>query len=113
MMSRMSRVWVALGTVYLVWGSTYLGIRVMVETIPPLLGTGARFVIAGVAMFVALRVLRGREGLRMARAELVGPVVIGLLIVVGGIGLLTIAEQVVPSGLAALLIAAIPLFVVA
>jgi drug/metabolite transporter (DMT)-like permease len=103
------QLWIALATVYVVWGSTYLAIRVMVETIPPLLGTGARFTIAGTLMYAFL-FARGR--VRVERAELVGPAVIGLLVLVGGIGLLSIAEQVVPSGLAALLIASIPFCVV-
>ncbi|MCW2984860.1 MAG: EamA family transporter, partial [Conexibacter sp.] len=61
------RVWAALGAIYLIWGSTYLAIRVMVETVPPALGAGVRFVLAGVAMLVLLAARRG--GLRALRVS--------------------------------------------
>src|SRR4051794_41830298 len=54
------RVWAALGAIYLIWGSTYLAIRLMVETVPPALGAGARFVLAGGAMLAVLAVRGGR-----------------------------------------------------
>jgi drug/metabolite transporter (DMT)-like permease len=100
----------ALATVYVVWGSTYLAIRVMVETIPPLLGAGVRFVIAG-AIFLAFLKARGTD-LRVTRAQLAGAALVGTLLTFGGNGLVTIAEQDVPSGLAALLVATVPLWVV-
>jgi len=53
------QIWAALGTVYLVWGSTYLAIRVMVATMPPLLGGGTRHVIAGLIIFGLLLARRG------------------------------------------------------
>ncbi|MEX2195266.1 MAG: EamA family transporter [Thermoleophilaceae bacterium] len=102
----------ALATVYVVWGSTYLAIRVMVETIPPLLGAGLRFVVAG-GIFYALLAARGdRQRLRITRGQLAGCALIGCLLLFGGNGLVTIAEQDVPSGLAALLVASEPLWVV-
>ena len=106
------RVWLALGIVYVVWGSTYLGIRVMVETVPPLLGSGLRFVTAGLlfAGWVALR--RGTSALRVSRAELGGCAFVGTALLLGGNGLVAVAEQDVPSGLAALVVASIPLWVV-
>lgn len=100
----------ALATVYVVWGSTYLAIRVMVETIPPLLGAGVRFTLAG-AIFLALLALRG-ESLRVTRRELAGAALVGTLLTFGGNGLVTVAERDVPSGLAALLVASVPLWVV-
>jgi len=105
-------VWAALATVYLVWGSTYLAIRVMVETMPPLLAAGARFVVAGGAFLVALAVAGGLQRVRVGRRELVAAAVLGLLLPFGGNGLVTVAEQEVPSGLAALIIGSVPLFVV-
>ena len=106
------RVWIALGIVYVVWGSTYLGIRVMVETVPPLLGSGVRFAVAGLlfASWVALR--RGPSALRVSRAELGGCAFVGVALLLGGNGLVAVAEQDVPSGLAALVVASIPLWVV-
>jgi drug/metabolite transporter (DMT)-like permease len=105
------KVWTALGTVYIVWGSTYLFIRLMVRTIPPLLGAGVRFVMAGalVCGFVALR--RGFGALRFTRQGLASAALIGVLMPAGGNGIVTLAEKQVPSGMAALLIASVPLWV--
>lgn len=107
------RVWVALWTVYLVWGSTYLAIRYVVETMPPLLAGGVRFLVAG-ALFAAWLVLRGGPGaLRVTRAELAGCTIVGIALLLGGNGLVSVGEdEGVPSGLAALIIASIPLWVV-
>ena len=104
--------WAALATIYLVWGSTYLAIRVMVETIPPLLGAGVRFAVAG-AVFLAILRLRGNaERVRITRAQAAGAALAGTLLCFGGNGLVTVAEQEVPSGLAALIIGSVPLWVV-
>ena len=100
----------ALATVYVVWGSTYLAIRVMVETMPPLLSAGVRFAIAG-AIFLAFLAARGVD-LRITRAQFAGAALVGTLLTFGGNGLVTVAEQDVPSGLAALLVATVPLWVV-
>lgn len=104
------KVWSALAIVYVLWGGTYVAIRVMVEDIPPLLGAGARFAIAGVAMLAFLAV-RGRR-VRVAPRSLVAAGLVGLLLPAGGNGLVTVAERDVPAGLAALLIASVPLWVV-
>jgi drug/metabolite transporter (DMT)-like permease len=104
--------WFALGTVYLVWGSTYLAIRVMVETVPPLLGTGVRFFSAGLIFYGALALKRRRVSFPVARAELLGATTVGLLLLFGGNGLVTVGERRVPSGLAALVVASIPLWVI-
>jgi len=107
------RVWAALGAIYVIWGSTYLAIRLMVETVPPALGAGARFVLAGGAM-LALLAARGRGlgVLAVTRSQLLWCGVIGTLLASGGNGLVTVAERDVPSGLAALLIASEPLWIV-
>ncbi|WP_020389153.1 EamA family transporter [Kribbella catacumbae] len=104
-------IWSALAVVYVVWGSTYLFIRIVVEAnIPPMLGMSARFLLAGVllATFLALRSGIGR--LRVTSRELLGAGVVGLLLLAFGNGAVAIAEQTVPSGLAALLVAAVPLW---
>ncbi len=101
----------SLWTVYLVWGSTYLAIRVAVETIPPFLGAGVRFVIAGL---IVAAFLQGRGRLAVStlgREQLVASAIVGALLL-GGNGLVMAAEQTVPSGLAALLVASVPLWVV-
>jgi len=105
-------VWTALWIVYIVWGSTYLGIRVLVETAPPLLGTGARFICAGTLIGLWLLVRGGRDAVRVSRAELRAGFVVGTLLV-GATGLVALAEQRgAPSSYAALIFATIPLWVV-
>lgn len=105
-------VWAALGVVYVVWGSTYLAIRVTVETLPPLLAGGARFLLAGPLMYAWLRFKRGRDGVRVSASELWASALVGGALLLGGNGLVMIAEQRVPSGLAALIIASTPLWIV-
>ena len=101
------RVWAALWIVYLVWGSTYLAIRVMVETVPPLLGAGARFTVAGAVMLAVLAV---RRSVRPTRAQVLSALFIGMLLP-GANAVVSVAEQEVPSAMAALLIASVPLWV--
>lgn len=95
--------------VYIFWGSTYLGIRIMVETIPPFLGAAARHLLSGVILFLVLR-LRGNAA--PTRTEWKSGFVVGGLLLLGGNGLLTWAEQTVPSGAASVIIATVPLFMV-
>jgi drug/metabolite transporter (DMT)-like permease len=102
------KVWGALWTIYIVWGSTYLAIRVMVETVPPLLGAGARFLVAGAVMVV---VLSFRRSVRPTRAQLLSALLVGILLP-GANAVVTVAEQEVPSSVAALLIASVPLWVI-
>jgi drug/metabolite transporter (DMT)-like permease len=106
-----SRVWIALGTVYLLWGSTYLGIRLTVETIPPLLGVGARFLAAGMLMVAFTTWRRGARALRVTPRELGACAVVGALLP-GANAILFVAEKHVPSGLASLIIGAVPLWIV-
>jgi drug/metabolite transporter (DMT)-like permease len=104
--------WAALGVVYVVWGSTYLAIRFTVESMPPLLSGGVRFLIAGAVLALAVLAFAGRGALRMTRAQLGSAVLIGFLLPAWGNGMVVIAEQHVASGLAALLVASVPLYVV-
>jgi drug/metabolite transporter (DMT)-like permease len=104
--------WLALVTVYVVWGSTYLAIRVAVRTIPPFLSAGPRFVLAGLIMAVAIGVRSGPRSLRVTKRELAGCALVGGLLLLGGNGLVVLAERRIDSGLAALVIAAVPLWVV-
>ena len=103
---------VALLTVYLVWGSTYLAIKYTVADLPPLLAMGVRFLLAGGLIAGLLLLLRGRPAFRMTGAQLRTAALCGLFLLLGGNGLVAIAEQDVDSGLAALLIAGTPLWVV-
>jgi drug/metabolite transporter (DMT)-like permease len=104
--------WGALITVYVVWGSTYLAIRVMVDTMPGMLSAGVRFGAAAVLLGAWLRFRRGPGALRISRSQVLATVVVGVLLLCGGNGVVVVAEKTVPSGLAALLVASVPLWVV-
>src|SRR5712671_5328478 len=99
----------AFAAVYLVWGSTYLAIRYAVATLPPLLMAGARFVIAGAILLLWAR-LRGSR--RPTKTDWITGLVSGALLLLGGNGAVVWAEQKVPSGVAALLVAVVPLWMV-
>jgi drug/metabolite transporter (DMT)-like permease len=106
-------VWAALVTVYIVWGSTYLAIRVVVESeIPPLLGMGTRFLTAAALLLGFLALRRGWRSLRVTWRELRATAIVGTLLLLLGNGLVAVAEQTVPSGLAALIVGAVPLWFV-
>jgi drug/metabolite transporter (DMT)-like permease len=100
---------VGLATVYLVWGSTYLAIRFAVETLPPFLMAGTRFVVAG-AILYGWRRAAGFP--RPTAAQWRAATVVGALMLLGGNGLVTWAEQWVESGTAALMVASVPLWMV-
>ena len=108
-MSPRAKVWTALWAVYIIWGSTYLFIAITVETIPPLTAVSTRFIAAGLIM-AAIVVRRGGT-MRISRRELGSCVLIGCLLP-GANAVLFYAEQDVPTGLASLLIASVPLWVV-
>jgi drug/metabolite transporter (DMT)-like permease len=105
------KAWAALSAVYVIWGSTYLGIRVAGDTIPAFSAVSARFLLAGALMagWVAWR--RGGRSLQVTRRELACAALIGLLLP-GANGLLFVAERTVPTGVASLIIASVPLLVV-
>jgi len=102
-------IWSALAAVYLIWGSTYLAIAIAVQTLPPLFSAGLRFSLAGLILlgFIAVR-----RGLRLDRRQLAAAATVGLLLIVGGNGFVVLAERTVPSGLTALIIASVPLWIV-
>ncbi|MFC6983777.1 EamA family transporter [Streptomyces cirratus] len=105
-------VWFALTLVYVLWGSTYLAIRIVVQTMPPFLSAGARFITAGLLLAGVVAWRFGPSALRVTRAQLGSAVLVGLLLILGGNGLVVLGETAVPSGLAALLIAAVPVWLV-
>jgi drug/metabolite transporter (DMT)-like permease len=105
------KIWTALWIVYIVWGSTYLAIALMVETIPPLLAAGTRFIAVGLILLPILAWRRGAAVWRPTRAELLSAGFVGLLLP-GANAVISVAEQSVPSGLAALLVASVPLWVI-
>jgi drug/metabolite transporter (DMT)-like permease len=108
------RVLLAFAVVYLVWGSTYLAIRYAVESIPPLLMAGTRFLVAGGILY-AWQVLRGARtaGAPIAtRAQWKGAAITGLFLIAASYGLVSWAELTVPSGIVALVTAMTPLWMV-
>jgi drug/metabolite transporter (DMT)-like permease len=107
------RVGLALAVIYVVWGSTFAAIRVTVETVPPWLATGARFLVAGAILLAAVAARGGLARLRrLGGRRVAANAGLGLLLVTFGNGLLMVAERDVPSNLAALVGASIPLWVV-
>src|SRR4029077_15090712 len=95
--------------IYVLWGSTYLGIRIAVESLPPLIMAGTRHFNAGV-LFLGLT--RGAGAPPPRAGDWPGALLIGALLLLGGNGGVSWAEQRVPSGLAALIIANVPLWMV-
>jgi drug/metabolite transporter (DMT)-like permease len=106
-----ARAWLALGTVYVLWGSTYLGIELAGETIPPLLAAGLRFTTVGVVLTGWMLVRHGTAPFRLGWARAGSTVLCGLLLI-GGNALLFVAERRVPIGLASLIFASVPLWLV-
>lgn len=106
-----SRTQVALGfaAVYILWGSTYLGIRFAVASLPPLLMAGSRHLLAGLLLYA---IMRARGAPRPTLVNWRSAVLLGTLLLVGGNGLVTLAEETVPSGITALMVAAVPFWMV-
>jgi drug/metabolite transporter (DMT)-like permease len=109
-LSHGAKVWIALGTVYVIWGSTYLAIAIAVEDLPPLLAVSTRFLAAG-GILAAWLAWRRRSSLRISRRELGAAALVGVLLP-GANAVLFFAERDVPTGLASLIIASVPLWVV-
>ena len=108
-MSMRWKIWGAMLALYIVWGSTYLAIHFAIQSMPPFLMAAARFLAAG-AILYAWRRMAGDPAPR--RVEWRSAAVVGLFLLLGGNGGVVWAEQVVPSGIAALMIGAVPLWMV-
>jgi drug/metabolite transporter (DMT)-like permease len=102
--------WVALCVVWLVWGSTYLAMRIVVSEMPPLPGAGTRFAIAGTIMAMVALVVDRRRGWP-TRRQVLDYALIGVLLLSVGNSLVMWSEQTVPSGIAALIVATVPLWI--
>ncbi|MCI0632669.1 MAG: EamA family transporter [Actinobacteria bacterium] len=106
-------IWTALGIVYVVWSTTFVAIAVVNETLPPLLATGVRFLIAGGLLLpIALR-FGDREGDRPHARQWRGAAIVAALMMFGGNGGIVWAERTIPSGMAGLAIATVPLWIAA
>jgi drug/metabolite transporter (DMT)-like permease len=100
----------ALWTVYLVWGSTYVAIKLSVRTLPAFLSAGSRFLLAGILLALILT-LTGRS-IRVTRRELAASAVLGLALLALGVGLVTMAETRIDSSIAAMIAGTVPLQVI-
>jgi drug/metabolite transporter (DMT)-like permease len=107
-----SRTWISLWTVYVVWGSTYFGIAKAVESMPPLLSMGVRFLVASTLILIYLFLKFGRVVLLIPKKEYLTASTLGIGALAVGIGTVAIAEKHIPTGVASLIIAALPLWVV-
>jgi drug/metabolite transporter (DMT)-like permease len=104
-------IWTAILILYVVWGSTYLAIRVAVETFPPFVMAAIRFATAGVVMIGAVAIAtRGSVG-RPTLREVRDAGIVGACLMFGGMGLVSWGEQTIPSGIAGVLIALMPVWI--
>ena len=104
-----TKIWTALVILYFVWGSTYLAIRFAVETIPPFLSAGIRFLIAGAILYIWRKAAGDPTP---TKGQWRSTAIVGLFLLLGGNGLVSFAEQSVPSGVTALIIGSMPLWLV-
>ena len=104
-----TKIWLALLSLYIVWGSTYLAIKFAVETIPPFMHAGVRFFISGLILLIWQKAA-GQS--LPTKAQWRSTAIIGTLLLLGGNGLVSWAEQTIPSGIAALIIGSVPMFLV-
>jgi drug/metabolite transporter (DMT)-like permease len=109
--SKLQLTWLSLWTVYLIWGSTYFAIAYVIESMPPLLAMGIRFLFAGILLALIISLRQGPSELKIPRAELRSSLLMGFLLLGFGIGTVSIAQAYVPSGIVALIIAALPLWI--
>ena len=104
------RVWLALATVYIVWGSTFIALAIVIRDLPPFLAMSVRHLVAG-AVLLAIALPRGNRGTdRIGRRQIGAAFVFGGLLFVTGHGSLAWAQQTVPAGVAALLVGTIPIW---
>jgi drug/metabolite transporter (DMT)-like permease len=98
-------VWAALGAIYVIWGATYLGMEIAIETLPPFLMASLRFLLAGAILFA---IFRPRE--RPTRRQWLSAAIVGAFLLVGGNAMVAVAQQRIDTGVAALIVATVPLF---
>ncbi len=98
----------AFAALYLIWGSTYLGILFAIQSIPPFLMAGARFLLAGLVMFA---IARTQGPLRSTWAEWRTSLIVGACLLLGGNGGVTLSEKFIESGLASLIVATVPIYI--
>jgi drug/metabolite transporter (DMT)-like permease len=104
------KIWIiaAFAALYVIWGSTYLGIRFAIETIPPFLMAGTRFFLAGVIMYA---IARAQDARRSTWADWRTSLIVGACLLLGGNGGVTVSEKFIGSGLASLIVATVPIYI--
>ncbi len=105
-------VWAPLVTLWIVWGSTYLGLSEVVKSMPPLIATGSRYFVASLCLGIGVLVFRGLAPFRITRRELYSTAIMGLGIISIWAAALALGQRYVPGGIAALIGASIPLWIV-
>jgi drug/metabolite transporter (DMT)-like permease len=105
------RVVAAFAAVYVIWGSTYLFIRIAIDSIPPLLMAGARFIVAGAVLLAITARMGGARGDPVGPRQWLAAAVTGALLLLGGNGGVSYGEKFVPSGVVALMVATVPMFI--
>jgi drug/metabolite transporter (DMT)-like permease len=109
--SKSAMTWIALWTVYVIWGSTYFAIAYVIETMPPLLSMGIRFMLAGILLALFIVARSGLREIAVPKEEIRTSVILGFVLLGFGLGNVAVAEKHVPSGIVALIIAALPLWI--
>jgi len=99
-------------TLWIVWGSTYMGVALVVQSMPPLVGAGTRFLAATTLLALVVAAFRGFSAFRMSRAQFRGAAFMGVVILGIGIGMVSLAERYVPSSIAALVVSVVPLWII-
>lgn len=99
-------------SLWIIWGSTYMGIALVVQSMPPLMGAGTRFLAATLLLAIVVLLLRGRGVFRITAAEFRGAAFMGVTILSIGIGMVSLAERYVPSSIAALIVSVMPLWII-
>lgn len=107
-----AQVWGPLIALWLIWGSTYLATAVLIRSVPPLMGSGLRFLVAAALLAAILAVVRGPAFLRITAAQMRSTATMGVMLLGIGIGTVALSERYVPSGVVALLIAVSPLWII-
>jgi len=97
---------------WVVWGSTYLGIALVVQSMPPLIPNGLRFLAAAAILAPFVILTKGIDALRITWAQARALITLGLMLLTAGIGMVALAERYVPSGIVALLVSVMPLWIV-
>jgi drug/metabolite transporter (DMT)-like permease len=102
-------IWLAFAALYLIWGSTYLGIRLAIDSIPPFLMAGSRYLTAGLILYL---VARARGATRPPAITWRSSLIVGGFLLLGGNGGVTVSEKYIDTGLAAVVVATVPIYIV-